>query len=146
IMIIVGALSLILTQGRHEKTFVGKAVTGVVSLYGILGTYGTTSFIGDVLSYSRLLALALTTGIIGMAFNIIAEIVVDMIPIRAFGIAIALLIVIGGHLFNFIMSIMSAFVHSARLIFLEFFGRFYETGGVAFAPFGFRSNSIEIQS
>jgi len=146
VMTIVGAVSLVLTQGRKEKGLLGKAINGLVSLYGILGTYGTASFIGDVLSYSRLLALALTTGIVGMAFNIIAELALDQIPIRFLALPAAFLVVAFGHIFNFAMSIMSAFVHSARLIFLEFFGRFYETGGMRFSPFGFVNSKVELKS
>ena len=132
-MIGVSGLGLILTQGRHEETFIAKAITGVVSLYGILGTYGTTSFIGDVLSYSRLLALGLTTVIVGMSFNIIAGLT-RSIPVA--GIVIFIVIAVFGHVFNFFISILGGFVHSARLIFVEFFTKFYEGGARPFAPLG----------
>lgn len=138
---VVSALALVLTQGRGEHGFTSKAVTGIVSLYGILGGYGTTSFIGDVLSYSRLLALGLTTSVIGMAFNIIAGFLKQM-PVV--GIALFVLVVLFGHTFNFVMSILGSFVHPARLMFLEFFGRFYEAGGTAFRPFGFRSATVDL--
>jgi len=136
-----GAVGLVLTQGRHEPTPLARFVTGLVSLYGILGSYGATGFISDSLSYSRLLALGLTTGIVGMSFNILAGIV-SKAP--AVGGALFALVVLFGHVFNFLMSIIGAFVHSARLILLEFFGRFYEAGGVKFEPFGFRSDRVEI--
>jgi len=132
-MVIAGGVGLVLTQGRHEKTFLGKAITGVVSLYGILGTYGTTSFIGDTLSYSRLLALGLTTVIVGMSFNIIAGLVTS-IPVL--GVVLFVLIAAFGHVFNFFISILGGFVHSARLIFVEFFTKFYEGGAQPFAPLG----------
>ena len=138
---VASAIGLVLTQGRAEKGFAGKAITGVVSLYGILGGYGTTSFIGDVLSYSRLLALGLTTTVIGMAFNIIAGFLKQMPFV---GLALFVLVACFGHTFNFVMSILGSFVHPARLIFLEFFGRFYESGGAAFRPFGFRSANVEL--
>lgn len=136
-----GAIGLVLTQGRREPTPLARFITGVVSLYGILGNYGATSFISDSLSYSRLLALGLTTGIVGMSFNILAGIV-SAAPV--IGGALFVLVVLFGHIFNFLMSIIGAFVHSARLILLEFFGRFYETGGVRFEPFGFHSKRIEL--
>jgi V/A-type H+/Na+-transporting ATPase subunit I len=135
------AIGLVLTQGRDEKTFLGKAITGVVSLYGIMGTYGTTAFIGDVISYSRLMALGMTTSVVGMSFNIIAQMLKD-VPV--IGWLLFILLVIFGHVFNFTMSILSAFVHSARLILLEWFSRFYEGGGVPFRPFGFQSAKVEI--
>jgi V/A-type H+-transporting ATPase subunit I len=153
IMTIIGAVSLVLTQGRDQKGFAGKAIVGLVSLYGIMGTYGTASFVGDVLSYSRLLALAMTTTIVGMAFNIIAALAPDIIAqifpaflVTPLAIIAVPVILVGGHIFNFAMSILTAFIHSARLIFLEFFSRFYESGGVKFAPFGFVSNRVELKS
>ena len=132
-MVAVSGVGLVLTQGRREKTFLGKAITGVVSLYGILGTYGTTSFIGDMLSYSRLLALGLTTYIIGFSINIIAELLTG-IPWVGWGLCV--LAVIGGHCGNFLISILGGFVHSARLIFVEFFTKFYEGSAKPFAPLG----------
>jgi V/A-type H+-transporting ATPase subunit I len=128
-----GAAGLVLTQGRREKGLFAKALTGIVSLYGILGTYGTTSFIGDTLSYSRLLALGLTTTIVGMCFNIIAGLVKG-VPVA--GVLIVMLVLLVGHLFNILVSILGAFVHSGRLIFVEFFGRFYEVGGKRFRALG----------
>jgi len=137
----VGAVMLILSQGRHEKGLIVKAITGVISLYGILGTYGCTSFVGDVLSYSRLLALGLTTTIVGMAFNIIAGLLKDVSYVG--GVLFALVIVFG-HTFNFAINILGAFVHSARLIFLEFFGRFYQGGATRFQPFGFGTENVQL--
>jgi V/A-type H+-transporting ATPase subunit I len=153
IMTIIGAVSLVLTQGRDQKSLAGKAIVGLVSLYGIMGTYGTAAFVGDVLSYSRLLALAMTTTIVGMAFNIIAALAPDIIAqifpaflVTPLAIIAVPVILVGGHIFNFAMSILTAFIHSARLIFLEFFSRFYESGGIRFAPFGFVSNRVELKS
>jgi len=140
-MLIIGAVMLISSQGRHEKTLAAKLITGVVSIYGILGSYGCTSFIGDVLSYSRLLALGFTTTIVGMAFNILAGLLKD---ISFVGMLLFVLVLLFGHVFNFAMSILSAFVHSARLIFLEFFSRFYEGGALRFEPFGFGSERVEL--
>jgi V/A-type H+/Na+-transporting ATPase subunit I len=135
------ALGLVLTQGREEKGWPARIFTGIISLYGIMGTYGTTAFIGDVISYSRLMALGLTTSVVGMSFNIIGGVVKD-VPYLGWPLFIG--VVIFGHVFNFTMSIMSAFVHSARLILLEWFGRFYEGGGVPFRPFGFQSVRLDI--
>jgi V/A-type H+/Na+-transporting ATPase subunit I len=132
-MITVGGVGLVLTQGRKETTFLGKAITGVVSLYGILGSYGTTSFIGDTLSYSRLLALGLTTVIVGQSANMIAGLTLSW---GAIGLLVFLVIVVFGHTGNFLISILGAFVHSARLIFVEFFTKFYDGGARPFAPLG----------
>jgi V/A-type H+-transporting ATPase subunit I len=138
VLLMVGGTGLVLTQGRREKGLVPKFLTGLVSLYGIMGTYGCTSFVGDIISYSRLLALGLTTTIIGMSFNIVAELV------GSAGTVFFVLALILGHTLNFFISIIGAFVHPARLIFLEFFGRFYEGGGHRFRPYGFQSSKIQL--
>lgn len=135
------AIGLALTQGRNEKNWAGRIITGIVSMYGILGTYGCATFISDILSYSRLMAIGLTTTIIAMSFNILANIVKSWGIIGIFGFVI---ILIFGHTFNFLICIVGSFVHPARLIFLEFFGRFYEGSGVKFQPYGFRSKRIQL--
>ncbi|HPI92440.1 MAG TPA: V-type ATP synthase subunit I [Deltaproteobacteria bacterium] len=132
----IGAAGLILTQGRGIRNPFGRIAAGVVSLYGIVGSYGITSFIGDTLSYCRLLALGLTTSIVAMAFNLMAGMLRDVPYV---GIVLFVLILLIGHVFNFAISVLGAFVHSMRLIYVEFFGRFYETGARAFQPLGFDS-------
>ena len=141
-MMLLAGTGLILTQGRKEKGIVGKAVTGLVSVYGIMGSYGCVSFVGDMLSYSRLLALGLTTSIVGMSFNIIAGLVRQVPWV---GIVLFLAVLLFGHLFNFAVSILGAFVHPARLIFLEFFSRFYESGGVRFRPLSLDSERVIVE-
>ncbi|MDD5007550.1 MAG: hypothetical protein PHU49_13655 [Syntrophorhabdaceae bacterium] len=131
-----GAVGLILTQGRDIKSPFGKIAGGFVSLYGIMGSYGITAFIGDILSYCRLLALGLTTSIVAMAFNLMAGMLRD---IPYVGMFLFIIMLLAGHLFNFLISALGAFVHSMRLLFVEFFGRFYEGGARPFQPLGFDS-------
>ncbi|NLW34759.1 V-type ATP synthase subunit I [Syntrophorhabdus aromaticivorans] len=131
-----GAIGLILTQGRDLRSPVARILGGVASLYGIVGSYGITAFIGDTLSYCRLLALGLTTSIVGMTFNMLGGLLRD---IPYVGFFLFIVIVVAGHVFNFVISILGAFVHSMRLIFVEFFGRFYEAGARPFQPLGFDS-------
>ena len=144
----VGGIGLVLTQGRDQESLAGRFLVGMVSLYGIFGAYGAQSFISDTISYSRLLALGLTTGIVGLAFNLLGSIANALASTvsggAGVGIALFALIVLFGHTFNFFMSIIGAFVHSARLILLEFFGRFYEVGGLKYEPFGMRSERVEV--
>jgi V/A-type H+-transporting ATPase subunit I len=139
----VGALGLVLTQGRHERGIAGKCITGFVSLYGILGSYGCVSFMGDVLSYSRLLALGLTTSVVGMAFNMMAGM---LRQVHAAGPVLFVAMLLFGHAFNFAISILGSFIHPARLIFLEFFGRFYEGGAVRFRPLSPDSDQVMVVS
>lgn len=138
---LIGGLGLVLTQGRDQEGWAARLIVGLVSLYGIMGTYGVTSFIGDVLSYSRLLALGLTTTVVGKAFNIVGGL---LKPIPVAGLALFAVLLLVGHGFNFMMSILGGFVHSARLILLEFFNRFYSGGATPFKPFGFSSDRVEL--
>jgi len=127
-MALYGATALlVITQGRKEKTILKKLFSGVSSLYGLVG------YFSDVLSYSRLLALGLATTALAFAINLIAEIVGDMIPYV--GPVLAVLILVGGHLFNLAINTLGAFIHSARLQFVEFFGKFIVGGGRAMVPF-----------
>ena len=122
------ALVLILTQGRAYKNLAIRLGAGVMSLYGLI------SFVSDVLSYSRLLALGLATGIIGLVVNLIGGMVIDMVPVVGFAVAGVILVV--GHIFNLGINALGAFIHSGRLQFVEFFPKFIEGGGVPFRPFG----------
>jgi V/A-type H+-transporting ATPase subunit I len=135
-MFALGAVGLVLTQGRDIKNPFGRLAGGVVSLYGIMGSYGITAFIGDTLSYCRLLALGLTTSIVAMTFNLIAGMLKGMPYV---GMILFLVLLMIGHTFNFAISVLGAFVHSMRLIYVEFFGRFYEVGSRPFQPLGFNS-------
>ncbi len=132
----IGALGLVLTQGRDSKNIFLRLITGVTSIYGIVGSYGVTAFIGDTLSYCRLLALGLTTSIVAQTFNMMAGMLKET-PVVGFFLFILVLVV--GHIFNFMISLLGAFVHSMRLIFVEFFGRFYDGGAKPFRPLMFDS-------
>jgi V/A-type H+-transporting ATPase subunit I len=55
------------------------------------------------------------------------------------GMFLFIIMLLAGHLFNFLISALGAFVHSMRLLFVEFFGRFYEGGARPFQPLGFDS-------
>ncbi|MDQ1256611.1 MAG: V-type synthase subunit [Candidatus Hydrogenedentes bacterium] len=138
VLFALGAVGLILTQGRAESNVWARLATGVISLYGIVGSYGLTAFLGDTMSYCRLLALALTTSIVALSFNMMAGL---LRPIPYVGIFLFIAVLIIAHVFNFLISVLGAFVHSMRLIFVEFFGRFYQTGAKPFAPLGFDSRT-----
>jgi V/A-type H+-transporting ATPase subunit I len=124
---IIGALLLVITQGRGEKGLVKKF------LFGLLSLYRTTSYLGDTLSYSRLLALMMTTSIIGMVVNIIAALTRDSVPVLGYVFMAAILVI--GHLFNLVVSTLGAFIHSVRLQLVEFFGKFYAGSGREWKPF-----------
>ena len=119
------AIALVATQGRHQKSIFLKITSGLGSLYSVI------SYLSDVLSYSRLLALGLATGVIATVVN---ELVKTFSGIPVLGAIIGIVIFVGGHLFNLIINAFGAFVHSSRLQFVEFFGKFFEGGGREFNP------------
>lgn len=142
VLFVGGAIGLVLTQGRDAPGIIGKIGTGVVSLYGIVGSYGCTAFIGDVLSYCRLLALALTTSIVALTVNMIAGLLGE---VKGVGPLLFVAVLVLGHVFNFSISLLGAFIHAMRLIFVEFFGRFYDSGAKPFKPFGFDTDSYVLK-
>ncbi len=117
---IIGAIGLILTQGRTFQGIFMKGFKGVSSLYGI------TSYFADILSYSRLMALCLSTGVIGQVINLLGDIAG---PIPAIFIGVI------GHTANLLINALGAYVHTSRLQYVEFFGKFFEGGGTPFTPF-----------
>ncbi|RMF06114.1 V-type ATP synthase subunit I [Candidatus Woesearchaeota archaeon] len=139
-------LSVALMYFKISPTL-GKVIFGItliiiLALSGPLGILGVTGFMGDVISYSRLFALALSTAGIAMTVNLLADLLYD---IPYLGIIFAALIFIGGHLFSFAMNALGAFVHSIRLQFVEFFGKFYEGGGDKFQPFAEERYYTEVE-
>jgi V/A-type H+-transporting ATPase subunit I len=121
------AAVIFVTGGRRRKSLLMKALGGLVKFYDIVG------YFGDVLSYARLLALGLATSAIALAVNNIASMVKGM-PYYTGYIAMVLILV-GGHMFNIAVNTLGSFVHSARLQYLEFFGKFFQGGGTEFKPF-----------
>lgn len=110
----------------------GMTLLLVLLLQGPLGLLGMTGFMGDVISYSRLFALALSTAGIAMTVNLLSNMLVGVPYV---GFILAAIVFIAGHLFSFAMNALGSFVHSIRLQFVEFFGKFYEGGGDTFTPF-----------
>jgi V/A-type H+-transporting ATPase subunit I len=105
--------------------------------------FSTVFFVGDILSYARLMALGMVTAGFGMAINVIVGMVAK-IPIPILGVVLAAIIFVGGHLFNLGMSMLSAFVHTLRLQFVEFFPKFFVGGGREFVPLAKKYKHIYI--
>ena len=131
-----GLLSVVITQGRSNKNIILKAAGGVLSLYDIIG------YFSDILSYSRLFALGLSTAVLAVVVNNFVMLFKD---IPFIGIILAALVFIIGHLFNMVISGMGAFIHSTRLQYVEYFTKFYEGGGTPFKPFQVITKYIKIQ-
>jgi V/A-type H+-transporting ATPase subunit I len=143
-LIIVGVILLLLGGWNSVHSFMFKPVAALVNIYGIRSSYGVTSFLGDTLSYSRLFALGLSSSILASSFNMMAQVIGNMFG--GFGIVPLLLVLIATQSLALMMSVLGAFIHSMRLNFLEFFGRFYDIGGYEFKPLGFEFKNIIVDN
>ena len=118
VLAIAGALGIVLMSGREKKN-------------PALRFYNVSGWLSDVLSYSRLLALGLATGVIASVINQMGS----MLPNNVIGVIAFIVIFIAGHALNLAINLLGAYVHTNRLQFVEFFGKFYEGGGEPFNPF-----------
>ncbi len=136
IVMIMGMLGIILTGGRDSESIPGKLAGGFYSLYGI------SSYVGDFVSYSRLMALGLSGGFIASAINMMVDM---LIPKGILGILGGILVFVIGQAFNIFLSALSAYVHAIRLTYVEFFGKFYDGGGTRFRLFRNKSKYIDVK-
>ena len=136
IITIVGALTIIIMSGRRKKNPFLRLALGLYDIYNITG------WLSDVLSYSRLLALGLATGVIAQVVNQMGSMVGDGV----FGVIVFIIVFIIGHVFNLAINMLGAYVHTCRLQYVEFFGKFYEGGGVAFNPFKESTKYVDIEA
>ncbi|HEC81445.1 MAG TPA: V-type ATP synthase subunit I [Thermoplasmatales archaeon] len=119
-------------------------VVGLIALFvnnRAMGFFELTGFVGDWLSYARLLALGLATSGMALAFNIVAQLMPKIIPYV--GVVLLFLVLIFAHLANLLIQSLGAAIHSLRLQYVEFFNRFYEGGGKEFVPFCVRRRYTE---
>lgn len=121
---IVAAVVIVLVSVFASKNKAAGLASGLYNLYGVSG------YVGDMVSYTRLMALAVSGGSIASAFNLLVGF---LPPIARF--TVGLLLFIALHALNIFLSFLGAYVHGMRLQFVEFFGKFYEGGGRAFNPF-----------
>ena len=135
VVLIVGVVALLFGAGRHAKGF-GKLTAALSCIYNTL-----TGWFGDILSYSRIMALMLAGSVVAQVFNNIAAMPsangVSVISIIAF-----IVIFLIGHALNFALNLLGCFVHDLRLQCLEFFGKFYEDGGKPFDPLMIKSKYV----
>lgn len=132
---IAGAVGILLMSGRSSKNPALRLALGAYDLYNVTG------WVSDVLSYSRLLALGLATGVIASVINQMGSMAGNGI----WGAIVFILVFIAGHIFNLGINLLGAYVHTCRLQYVEFFGKFYEGGGRMFHPFKENTKYIEIK-
>jgi V/A-type H+-transporting ATPase subunit I len=129
-----GALGILFTAG-HSSRSLGKRM-----LKGAYGLYNVTGYLSDILSYSRLLALGLATGEIAKVFNTMGTMAGD----GAMGVVLFIFFFLVGHTINIGINLLGAYVHTNRLQYVEFFGKFYEGGGRRFRPFSANTQYYKI--
>ena len=118
-----GMVGILLFSGRDAKTIGGRLGSGFYNVYGL------TSWIGDFVSFLRLMALVLSGGFVAYAVNVIVKMVGGA---GFFGLLGGIIIFVVFQIFNMFLSYLSAYVHGLRLIYVEMFNKFYEGGGVKF--------------
>lgn len=125
IMTIVGVAVILLMSGRTNKNWGLRIALGAYDIYGVM------NWLSDALSYSRLLALGLATGVIANVINMMCS----MVGGGVIGVIVFLTLFPAGHILNLGINALGAYVHTNRLQYVEFFGKFYDAGGRAFKPF-----------
>jgi len=131
----IGAVGIILTAGRSSRNPGKRIAKGLYELYNVTG------YLSDILSYSRLLALGLATGVIAQVFNKMGSMLGDG-PV---GFILFLIVFVIGHTMNIGINLLGAYVHTNRLQFVEFFGKFYEGGGEKYTPFQANTKYFKIR-
>ncbi|MEM4662817.1 MAG: V-type ATPase 116kDa subunit family protein [Candidatus Diapherotrites archaeon] len=102
---------------------------------GPLGFMKITGFLGNVLSYSRLMVLSISTFAIAMSINLLAEL---LFVVPLVGVILGAIVLVFGHLANLVFNVLASFIHPLRLHFVEFFSFFYSGKGREFKPFYFQ--------
>jgi V/A-type H+-transporting ATPase subunit I len=142
VLALIGGLLILLFAGREKKNIFGRLGKGAGALYGVSG------YIGDTVSYSRIFAMGLVTGAMGEVFNLLG----GMLAGAGSGVVGVLTTILAGvvlvvlHGFSLFINTLGTFAHTARLQFVEFFGKFYQTGGIGFKPLGYHLKHFDIKS
>lgn len=135
-LLLLGVILIILTASRSSKNIFARLGGGLYGLYN-----AASGYLGDVLSYSRLLALGLATGIIGQVVNLLGTIPQNPV-VKA---ALLVVVFLVGHTLNLAINLLGAYVHTNRLQYVELFSKFYEGGGRPFTPFGVHTKYIRFK-
>jgi V/A-type H+-transporting ATPase subunit I len=132
----VGAVLVAVTSGRNGSGLLGKVQSAAAGLYSSIG------YFSDILSYSRLLALGLATTALAFAVNLIAGMIFNSESFITWILAGLVLLV--GHVFTLAVNTLGAFIHSARLQFVEFFGKFIVGTGRQFEPLSRQERHVRV--
>ena len=130
VVLVMGGVMVLVGSGWNAKGF-GKVTAVFGSLYNHV-----TGYFGDILSYSRLMALMLAGSVIAQVFNTLGAIPGNVI--------IFLIISLVGNTLNFALNLLGCYVHDLRLQCLEYFGKFYQDGGKPFRPLSWNTKYYDI--
>jgi V/A-type H+/Na+-transporting ATPase subunit I len=136
IMLYTGLLMILLMTARGERNPLKRIGAGLYALYGISG------YLGDILSYSRLLALGLASVVVAQVFNTMGYMFAEA---GVLGYVIMAVFLVFTHTFNLLINVLGSFVHASRLQFVEFFGKFYDSGGKKFQPFDVTTKYVDLE-
>lgn len=139
VVLCIGGLMLLYGSGREAKGF-GKVTAVFGALYN-----GLTGWFGDILSYSRLMALMLAGSVIAQVFNTLAA-MPSSGGVTVVSMLVFILIFLVGHALNFGLNLLGCFVHDLRLQCLEFFGKFYVDGGKPFSPLEINTRYVDVEN
>ena len=120
LLIVATLIMVIFTQG---KSIFSKITGSLGKIYNLIG------FGADLLSFTRLIAVGLTGSIVATVINLLAVLIFNSIPLFGLNYAVAGIILIAGHLFNFVISLFGAYINPLRLHYVEYLPKFYEGKG-----------------
>jgi len=136
---ILGVVLIVASSFMEQGAFLGS----------IFWLFDITGIMGDVMSYARLAGVGLATYYLAYCFNLMADLLYNMMPagiVQAIlGSLIFILVLLAGHVLNLALSAITCFVHSLRLCFVEFLFKFFEGGGRAYSPFRLRARPVSVK-
>ena len=141
VVLVIGALMLIYGAAYPAKGIGGKAVAVLAAIYN-----GVTGWLGDILSYSRLMALMLAGSVVAQVFNNLATMPQGAGRVTVLSFLLFIVIFLLGHALNFALNLLGCFVHDLRLQCLEFFGKFYHDGGKPFQPLEINTRYVDVEN
>ena len=141
VVLIIGALMLIYGAAYPAKGFFGKAAAVLAAIYN-----GVTGWLGDILSYSRLMALMLAGSVVAQVFNNLATMPMGGNKPNVLTFFFFVVICLVGHALNFALNLLGCFVHDLRLQCLEYFGKFYQDGGKPFKPLEINTKYVDVEN
>ena len=143
-MAIVSGVVIVWAGGRASKSVGGKLASGLFNAYNITG------WLGDVLSYARVFALGLSTGVIGLVLNTLGGMLYGAFQngliLQGIGFLLTGVLLVFLHTFMMLINTLGTFVHTARLQYVEFFGKFYAAGGKPFKPLKYNAKSVRMDN